>query len=156
MTNEKLDAHWKKQAALLIINYNSQKYQFTFFNIKAIGDGANRNWKNNFFEMNIFFLRIWPWLVWLNGLSASLWTKGSLVWFPVRAHAWVAGQTPLGGAWEATTHWCFSPSLSPSLPSVQKLINKTLKNNLVIFSLFNFLWVKSRLLSLLEQKLNLF
>ena len=35
------------------------------------------------------------WLVWLSGLSASLRTKGSLVQFPVRAHAWVA---------EATTH----------------------------------------------------
>ena len=35
-----------------------------------------------------------PWLVWLNGLSASLRTKVSLVQFPVRAHAWVAGQVP--------------------------------------------------------------
>ena len=25
-------------------------------------------------------------------------------------------RSPVGGAWEATTHWCFSPSLSPSLP----------------------------------------
>ena len=25
-------------------------------------------------------------------------------------------KSPLGGAWVATTHWCFSPSLSPSLP----------------------------------------
>ena len=24
-------------------------------------------------------------------------------------------RSPVGGAWEATTHWCFSPSLSPSL-----------------------------------------
>ena len=32
-----------------------------------------------------------PWLVWLSGLSARLRTKGSLVRFPVRAHAWVAG-----------------------------------------------------------------
>ena len=23
--------------------------------------------------------------------------------------------SPVGGAWEATTHWCFSPSFSPSL-----------------------------------------
>ena len=34
----------------------------------------------------------WPWLVWLSGLSAGLQTKGSLVRFPVRTHAWVAGQ----------------------------------------------------------------
>ena len=38
-----------------------------------------------------------PWLVWLSGLSAGLQTKGSLVQFPVRAHAWVVGQVPSGG-----------------------------------------------------------
>ena len=38
-----------------------------------------------------------PWLVWLSGLSAGLRTKGSLVQFPVRAHAWVVGQVPSGG-----------------------------------------------------------
>ena len=42
-------------------------------------------------------------------------TKGLLVWFPVRAHAWVADQVPVGGVWEATTHWCFSPSLPSPL-----------------------------------------
>ena len=30
--------------------------------------------------------------MWLSGLSASLWTKWLPVWFPVRAHAWVASQ----------------------------------------------------------------
>ena len=45
-----------------------------------------------------------PWLVWLSGLSASLRTKGSLVQFPVRAYAWVAGQVPVGGMRKATTH----------------------------------------------------
>ena len=45
-----------------------------------------------------FFKRFYllPWLVWLSGLSASLQTKGLLVPFPVRAHAWVAGQVPSG------------------------------------------------------------
>ena len=38
-----------------------------------------------------------PWLVWLSGLSADLRTKGSLVRFPVRAHAWVSGQVPSWG-----------------------------------------------------------
>ena len=33
--------------------------------------------------------------MWLSGLNASLQTKGSLVRFPVRAHAWVAGQIPV-------------------------------------------------------------
>ena len=37
------------------------------------------------------------WLVWLSGLSASLWYKGSLVQFPVRAHAWVLGHVPSTG-----------------------------------------------------------
>ena len=38
-----------------------------------------------------------PWLVWLSGPHAGLRTKGSLVQFPVRAHAWVAGQVPSWG-----------------------------------------------------------
>ena len=67
-----------------------------------------------------------PWLVWLSGLSATLRTKRLLVRFPVRAHAWVAGQVPVGGAREATTHWCFSPFLSPSLPLSLKNKNKNL------------------------------
>ena len=41
--------------------------------------------------------QILPWLVWLSGLSASLRTKGLPVQFPVRAHAWVAGQVPSRG-----------------------------------------------------------
>ena len=41
-----------------------------------------------------------PGLVWLSGLSASLKTKGSLVRFPVRAHAW----SPVGAGREAPTH----------------------------------------------------
>ena len=36
----------------------------------------------------------WPWLVRLSGLSASLQTERSLGRFPVRAHAWIAGQVP--------------------------------------------------------------
>ena len=44
-----------------------------------------------------------PWLVWLNGLSACLQTKRSLVRFPVRAHSWVVDQVPswecAGGNW---------------------------------------------------------
>ena len=35
-------------------------------------------------------------------------------------------RSPVVGAWEAPTHWCFSPSLSPSLPLSLK-INKTFK-----------------------------
>ena len=38
-----------------------------------------------------------PRLVWLSGLSTGLQTKRSQVWFPVRAHAWVASQVPNKG-----------------------------------------------------------
>ena len=50
------------------------------------------------------------------------------------ANQWVAGLTPnlghmpglrvrypVGGTWEATIHWCFFPSLSPSLPLSLKI-----------------------------------
>ena len=67
--------------------------------------------------------------MWLSGLSAGLQTKGSPVRCPVRAHAWAAGQVgpPVVGAWEATTHWCFSASLSPSLPHCLKMNKWNLK-----------------------------
>ena len=54
------------------------------------------------------------WLVYLSGLSAGLQTKGSLVWFPVRAHAWVLGQVPSRGC-TRESHTLMFLSLSPSL-----------------------------------------
>ena len=45
-----------------------------------------------------------PWLVWLSGLITGLQTKGSLVRFPVRTHAWVVGQVPSRVAHERQTH----------------------------------------------------
>ena len=59
-----------------------------------------------------------PWLVWLSGLHVSLRTKGSLVRFPVRAHAWIVGQFPClpGGA--RGNHTLMFLSLSFSLPSL--------------------------------------
>ena len=57
-----------------------------------------------------------PWLVWISGLSASLQTKGSLVQFPIRAHAWVAGQVPSWGCIRSN-HTLMFLSLSFSLPS---------------------------------------
>ena len=68
-----------------------------------------------------FFL---PWLVWLSGLSASLWTKGSLVQFPVRAHAWVAGQVPSRGCVRGNHTLIISFPLSPSHPLNKNKINK--------------------------------
>ena len=61
--------------------------------------------------------RLLPWLVRLSGLSASLQTKGSPVQFPVRAHAWVAGQVPSRGRMGGNQTVMFL-SLSSSLPPV--------------------------------------
>ena len=63
-----------------------------------------------------------PWLVWLSGLSAGLQTKGSLVRFPVRAHAWIVGQAPSRGLVRGN-HKSVFLSLSPSLP-LSLTINK--------------------------------
>ena len=54
--------------------------------------------------------------MWLSGLSISLWTKGSLVQFPVRIHAWVAIQAPSRRHARSNHTWMFL-SLSFSLPS---------------------------------------
>ena len=61
-----------------------------------------------------------PWLVWLSGVSTGLRTKGSPVGFPVRAHAWVAGQVPSWGRTRGNNTLMF---LSLSLPLCLK-INK--------------------------------
>ena len=55
-----------------------------------------------------------PWLVWLNGLSAHLWTKGSRAPFPVREHTWVASQVPSRGRARGT-HTMMFLSLPSSL-----------------------------------------
>ena len=56
------------------------------------------------------------WLVWLSGLRASLWTKGSLVRFLVRAHAWVVCQVPRSGRMRGN-HTLMLLTLSFSFPS---------------------------------------
>ena len=66
-----------------------------------------------------------PWLVWISGLRASLRTKGSLVGFPVRAHAWVVGLVPSGG------HVTGNPTLmflSLSSPLSKNKLIKSLKD----------------------------
>ena len=64
----------------------------------------------------LFKNMVQPWLVWLSGLSAGLPTKGSLVQFPVKAHAWVAGQVPSRGHVKGNHTMMFLP-LSFSLLS---------------------------------------
>ena len=68
----------------------------------------------------------YPWLVWLNGLSASLQTERSLVQFLVRGTCLGCGPGPQSGAHKRQPHIdVFSPSLSPSLPlSLSLKINK--------------------------------
>ena len=67
------------------------------------------------------------WLVWLSGVSTDLWTKGSPVQFPVRAHAWVIGQVPILRYWDTTTHWCSPLLFLPHFPSLKT--NKVFKKN---------------------------
>ena len=57
-----------------------------------------------------------PWLVWLSVLSTSLQTKGPQDRFPVRVHAWVAGEVPKRGHMRGN-HTLMFLSLSFSLPS---------------------------------------
>ena len=76
-----------------------------------------------------YFLKIinHPWLIRLalSGLSAGLRTKGLPVGFPVRDHAWVAGQIPSRGCTRGNHTLMFLP-LFPSLK-----INKILKNQTI-------------------------
>ena len=67
-------------------------------------------------------MEYWPWLVWLSGLSAGLQIRGSLVGFPVRAHAWVAGQVP--SRCVRSNHTLMFLSISFSLPYLLSLKNK--------------------------------
>ena len=57
-----------------------------------------------------------PWLVWLSGLSSRLLSNGSPVRFPVRVHAWVAGQVPSGRTHEGQPHIDVSLPLFLSSP----------------------------------------
>ena len=53
----------------------------------------------------------------------------SLVWFPVRTHAWVEGLAPSWGHTRGKSHWYFSPSLFSSLslsPKINKIFLKML------------------------------
>ena len=59
-------------------------------------------------------------------------------------------RSPVGGMWKATTHWCFSPSLSPSLPlSLKNKINK-------IFFRKRLFWLLRSLEILYEHQIGFF
>ena len=71
---------------------------------------------------SLFFLgfktllkKLWPWLVWLSGLNASLQTERSPVQFPVRARAWITDQVLSWGC--ARGNWSiFLLHIDVSLP----------------------------------------
>ena len=56
-----------------------------------------------------------PWQVWLSGLSAGLWTKRSLDWFPIRAHPWVVGHALSWGLVRGNW-WMYLSHIHVSLP----------------------------------------
>ena len=70
-----------------------------------------------------------PWPVWLSWLGIIPQKERSLVWFPVRAHAWVVGSEPGQGTYKrqlmyvSLSCWRLSLSLSPYLPLSLK-VNK--------------------------------
>ena len=75
-----------------------------------------------------------PWLVKLSGLSTGLKTKGLLVRFPVRAHAWVASWVPSRGSMSGK-HTLMFLSFSFSFPSPlskNKINKKYFKNKIKI------------------------
>ena len=69
---------------------------------------------------------ILPWLLWLSGLSAGVWTKGSPVQFPVRASAWVVGQVLSRGR-SRGNHTLMFLSLSFSLSLSKNKQTKSLR-----------------------------
>ena len=89
--------------------------------------------------------------MWLSGLSAQLRSKGSLVGFPVRAHAWVAGRVPRRGAREAP-HIGFL-SLSFSLPSPFIKINKILKKKIYLSPIIMVIVLRSDIFNHLVTEL---
>ena len=93
-------------------------------------------WQTFGHHINIY--KALSWLVWLSGLSAGLRTKESPVWFPVRAHAWVAGQVPSRGCVRGNhtlMFLTFSFFLLPSL-KINKILEKWLKWKILYYIYF--------------------
>ena len=65
--------------------------------------------------------------MWLSTLITDLQSKGSPVWFPVRAHAWVAGQVPNSGHVRGNNTLMFLSLFLSSFPSVWKEIDNFFK-----------------------------
>ena len=90
-------------------SYHYFSFFFFFLHLKESKSKESIN-----FNLNVKILE--SWLVWLSGLSTGPWIKGSLVWFPVRACARVAGQVPSRGRVRGN-HTLMFLSFSSSLPA---------------------------------------
>ena len=93
----------------------SIKVKLVQFKIQKIQRSKLNHWYTCNKTVNTKEKKKLPWLMWLSGLSAGLRTKGSLVQFPIRAHAWVADQAPNRGSWRGN-HALMFLFLSPSIP----------------------------------------
>ena len=71
----------------------------------------------------LIFKNCQPWLLWLVDWVPACEPKGHQFNSQSGHIPGLQARSPVGGAWEATAHWCFSPCLSPSLPLCLK-INK--------------------------------
>ena len=60
---------------------------------------------------------------WCGSVDWALACKPKGCWFGSQSGHMpgLQARSPVGDAWETTTHWCFSPSLSPSLPLCLKI-----------------------------------
>ena len=73
---------------------------------------------------------VFPWLMWLSGLSIISQSERSPGWFPVRAHAWVADRSQVGtcarGKWFLFLSHIGVSLFLPPFPSLS--INKLIKS----------------------------
>ena len=81
-------------------------------------------WPILYLVPQVLKLQVHPgWCGSVDWVPASLWTKGCQFNSQSGHMPGLQARTPVRGTWEATTHCCFSPSLSPSFPLSLK-INK--------------------------------
>ena len=89
----------------------SLSFSFSLPHIPSLGEDEKKVSEKEFSKMIKKSI-----LGWLSGLNDGLWTKGLLVWFPVREYAWVAGQVPDRGH-RRGNHTLIFLSVCFSLPS---------------------------------------
>ena len=123
MTGQKTNLFKLKKIKIISSIFSDHNVLKLETNLKEKIQKHSNSWRLNSMLLKNQIKKKWtrePWLVWLSGLSAGLWTESSLVQFSVRAHAWVAGQVPhwgqvRGNQWMYLSTMMFL-SLSFSLP----------------------------------------